>query len=60
MVQEDVICSRPTSPQVLAVCQNGQHSHRPDMLSKLEMPHRLLDEKGTQLMSINCLNNMLQ
>lgn len=51
----DRTCDRPTSHQVLAVCQNGQRSHTPGMLSRPAMPHRLLDEKGTQIMNKNYL-----
>lgn len=51
---------RHTSLQDLAVCQNEHHSHRPDKLSRQAMPHRLLNETNTHIISNNCPKIILQ
>lgn len=38
-----------TFPLVQAICQNEQRSHRHGMLSRPVMPHRLLNQTGTEL-----------
>lgn len=58
--KEDIFSCRPTAHQVLAVCQNVQHSRRHDMLNRPVMPHRLLNDKQNKTKIVLNLHDLIK